>query len=130
LLARRIEDAGHPNFFSNNSFHLLEFFPQGCTRQQFPRFARNDIASILVHRQPFLFSRSTDDKQTSKGLFLCCPPKGKFFTGDPEVLIFRLRRTFGRGNIFIKKNYALISTSTPLGKSSLLRASTVRELDV
>src|SRR6266496_4994061 len=33
LLARRIEDAGHPNFFSNNRFHFLEFFPQGYTRQ-------------------------------------------------------------------------------------------------
>ena len=50
-------------------------------------------------------NRSTGDKQTSKGLFLCCPPKGKFLTGDPEVLIFLPLngRTFGHGNIFYKK---------------------------
>src|SRR5205809_3829640 len=70
------EDAGHPDLFSNNSFHLFAVLaPHGC----------KDIPIVSgfqssVCRRPFLLfpeafrERSTGSKQTSKGLFICIPP--------------------------------------------------------
>src|SRR5215203_2180161 len=75
LFAAWIEDAGHPNFFTNDSFHFsYGFSPQGCTRQTH----WNDGTSILVH-QP-TFSRSDQlslgkyRRQTNlEGLVYICP---------------------------------------------------------
>src|SRR5215211_8692684 len=50
LLTTCIEDAGHPNFFTNDSFHFsYGFSPQGCTRQTHWNYG----TSILVHHPTF-----------------------------------------------------------------------------
>jgi hypothetical protein len=92
LLATRIEDAGHPNFLSNDTFHFLTVFPrkvvQDILRLGSSRHPELVEGSILVHHRPFPESQqlcrwgSTGDKQTSKGLFICNrrsahPPKAE-----------------------------------------------------
>jgi hypothetical protein len=82
---------------------------------------------------------STGDKQTSKGLFICNSGFKAAFISElffhlplcgirlrderiyKNYLVIRTRRTYRQ---------ALISTSTPEGKSSLERASTVLEEEV
>src|SRR5215207_2121199 len=72
LAAGRIEDGGHPNFFTNDSFHVA----YGCSRKVVQDKRLERASSILVHHRPFpesnaQFWGSTGDKQTSKGLFIC-----------------------------------------------------------
>ena len=65
---------------------------------------------------------STGSKQTSKGLFI-------FYLFKP-ALLSRLLHMNSDWEMVIINTYALISTSTPDGKSNLLRASTVLEEEV
>jgi hypothetical protein len=62
LLAALIEDAGHPNFLTNDSFHFLTVFPRKVIQDSiltgmssFPPGADRDNASILVHHPTFSF---------------------------------------------------------------------------
>ncbi len=123
------------------TFRLLpESIPVCC--RPFPTFSQ-----MLSGR------RSTGSKQTSKGLFICSPlnpPKGE----DKEEIKFYNQRSFLVHSIRLRDDmfkelfnpilqlflappfggqggfYALISTSTPDGRSSLLNASTVLEDEV
>ena len=95
-------------------------------------------------RLPLTFSRfltcergSTDGKQTSKGLFICTHPFYRmmnfcFYQRSFLALYVQLRDDILRALAisFAEAAYALISTSTPEGKSNLLKASTVLDEEV
>src|SRR6476659_6828134 len=74
------EDAGHPNFFSNNSFHYFMVYARQVVRT-FRR--RAEFNPCLLPTFSFFSTcsgfGSTGSKQTSKGLFICgfplTPPK-------------------------------------------------------
>src|SRR5436853_2068436 len=74
LLARRIEDAGHPNFFSDNTFHFLTVYPRKVVQDRPQKklvFNPGSSLTFSFVSPAFADDRSTSDKQTSKGLFLC-----------------------------------------------------------
>ena len=72
LLAARIEDAGHPNFFSDDSFHFLRFYPRKVVQDRpMEYWVFNPGSSPTFSRCGSITWGSTGDKQTSKGLFIC-----------------------------------------------------------
>src|SRR3954469_17055004 len=66
------EDAGHPNFFSNNSFHYFMVYARQVVEDIPPTCGIQSLFATDL----FLFCfapGSTGSKQTSKGLFICTP---------------------------------------------------------
>ena len=81
LFARGIEDAGHPNFFPNNTFHVFQFAPAGLLGH--PSYRVTIVTRIRYYRKKgqspfatdlFFLYRSTGSKQTLNGLFLYPQP--------------------------------------------------------
>src|SRR4030095_3743839 len=70
LFTCRIEDAGHSDFFSNNTFHFLTVFPARLFKTAssalggFPCSCPGQ-ASILVHRRPFPLTAAAPAKAGS-----------------------------------------------------------------
>ena len=58
LLAACIEDAGHPNFFTNDSFHFLTVFPRKVVQDRPMELG----TSILVQHRPFLLRAEASAK--------------------------------------------------------------------
>jgi hypothetical protein len=94
-------------------------------------------------------ARSTGSKQTLNGLFIFISPASStisvtcpgltynfyplsYFVGPGQSSAILSRRDYITTEVYrwMEKNYALISTSTPEGKSSLDNASTVLEEEV
>jgi hypothetical protein len=97
--------------------------------------------SLIAFAEAMAIDGSTGSKQTSKGLFICYLPvlyknsagctNQSFFLSPgarlkDDVKCLRTIQLLFRATFY----YALISTSTPEGKSNLLKASTVLEEEV
>src|SRR5512138_424474 len=90
-----------PIFFPIIPFIFLTVFPRKVVQDR-PAYCKKIGLQSWFITDLFLFFGSTDDKQTSKGLFLCCPPKGKNLKGDPEVLIFLTTQDFRTRKYFFE----------------------------
>jgi hypothetical protein len=90
--------------------------------------------SVFPNRQ----DGSTDSKQTSKGLFIFKLSQERknlisalLFLMPPAInWEMKTKELCAASAAHAQSRQALISTSTPLGRSNLLKASTVREDDV
>jgi hypothetical protein len=87
LFAQWIEDAGHPNFFPNNTFHgrsICACKVIGTVVVPLASDALTMATSIPVCYRPFPFWGSTGSKQTLNGLFYVSQPE-LFFSDESKL---------------------------------------------